>query len=92
MAKKKEKSPVLTYKGTPLVQSGNTIIYGNIKDRYYIRFTVLDYRKVKDLDVAGNILVELMTGSGRMVKKAEREGLYRAMDIAEFWLADALEA
>ena len=87
---KKKPETVLKYKGTPMVWRDDTLIYGNIMDSHYIQMSILDRHTVGDLEVAGNIRVELMNGT-RVVKKAEREGMYNAMDIAEFWLADALE-
>lgn len=87
---KKKPETVLKYKGVPMVLRDDTLIYGNIMDPYYIQMSILDRRTVGDLEVAGNIRVELMNGT-RVVKKAEREGMYNAMDIAEFWLTDALE-
>lgn len=87
---KKKPDTVLKYKGVPMVWRDDTLIYGNIMDPYYIQMCILDRHTVGDLEVAGNIRVELMNGT-RVVKKAEREGMYNAMDIAEFWLNDALE-
>ncbi len=87
---KKKQEPILRYKGVPMIWRDDTVIYGNIMDPFYIQMAILDRHQVGDLDVAGNIRVELMNGT-RVVKKAEREGLYNAMDIAEFWLKDALE-
>ena len=31
------------------------------------------------------------TGKEKVIKKATRESLYEAIDIAEFWLEDAIE-
>ena len=43
----------------------------------------------EDLELATEVVVSLME-NGRVVKKAEREGIYRALDIGAFWLEDAM--
>lgn len=85
-----EKYNYLTWNGHPLVCRGNTMIYGNIADSHYIQFTVAGVDKIEDAAVSGTIQIALMQGM-KVIKTAEREGMYNAMDIAEFWLADAME-
>lgn len=85
-----EKYNYLTYQGHPLICRGNTMIYGNIADPYYIQLTALDMKTVENTEIAGTIQIALMQGM-RILKTAEREGMYEAMDIAEFWLKDAME-
>ena len=83
---------ILKYKEKPLVRRGNMIYYGNPEDPYIILLVVNTSEKVNDLEVSKNISIILQenNGSGKMIKKAEREGMYAAMDIAEYWLNDAL--
>ena len=88
MAKKKEQT-ALIYKNRPLVKRGNTVIYGDISDDYYVRMEILDTESYQDLELATDLVVTLMSG-GQVVKKAEREGLYRALDIGAYWLEDAI--
>lgn len=88
MAKKKEQT-ALIYKNRPLVKRGNTVIYGDISDDYYVRMEILDTESYQDLELATDVVVTLMSG-GQVVKKAEREGLYRALDIGAYWLEDAI--
>lgn len=94
MAAKKEEKQFLTYKGKPLIRRENKIYYGDINGSYYIEFTINQTEKYGDMDIASNVVIELKENSagkkGKQVKKAERENLYIAMDIAEFWLLDAL--
>ena len=89
MAKKKEQT-ALIYNSRPLVKRGNEIIYGDINDKYYIHIRILDTEKHQDLELATEVVVSLMEGT-KIIKKAEREGVYRALDIGAFWLEDALE-
>lgn len=81
----------LNYKGKPLIRRENKVYYGNINEDFMIEMTVLDEKEVLGQTVAGNILIELKDNKkGGVVKKAERNGFYKAIDIAEFWLLDAL--
>ena len=89
MAKKKEQT-ALIYKGRPLVKRGNEVIYGDINDKYYIHIRILEPEVEKDLELASEVVVSLMEGV-KIIKKAEREGIYRALDIGAFWLEDAME-
>lgn len=88
MAKKKEQT-ALIYKGRPLVKRGNEVIYGDINDKYYIHIRILETEVEKDLELASEVVVSLMEGV-KIIKKAEREGIYRALDIGAFWLEDAM--
>ncbi len=81
----------LQYKGKNMIRRGNKIYYGNFEDSFIIEFTIDSTEKIGDLDVATNVTIELKsTDDGAIIKKAERETLYKAIDIAEFWLLDAL--
>lgn len=85
-----------TYKGRPLVRCGDTLYYGNMTDKYVIKMDIKSKKKVKDLDVADKVTVQLMlTDSSirnrkQIVKQSEKSGLYLALDIADAWLTRAL--
>lgn len=85
----------LLYKGKPLLRKGSQIYYGNKDDKYIIFMQIQDSTKIMDLDISTNILVQLQTneplGKEKVIKKAEREGLYAALDLGEFWLSEELE-
>ena len=97
MAKKAVEEPKIgmEYKGKPLLRKENKIYYGNPSDHHIILMTVEDSTKIMNIDVSTSILVELMTNVNpardKVVKKAERDGLYAALDLAEFWLNEVLE-
>ena len=65
-------------------------------DKYLIMMQLLDTQKVKDLDVATRVSVQLqltdpdLKSRDRVVKKTEKDGLYNAMDVAVVWLDRAL--
>lgn len=84
----------LKYKDKPLIRRGNIIYYGDPKDKYMITLIVKDSKKAEELEVSGHITIQLNLIAGdkpKLIKQAEREGMYAAMDIAEYWLFDALE-
>ena len=89
---------VLEYKGHPLQRKDNIIYYGSCADKYIIMMQILDTKKVGDLDVATKVSIQLqLTDSGiksrdRIVKKAEKDSLYSAIDVAAVWLERALAA
>ena len=86
----------LVYKGHPIRRKDNIIYYGSMADKYIIMIQVMNTRKVKDLDVASKVLVQLqltdpdLTSRDRVVKKSEKDSLYAAMDVAAVWLDRAL--
>ena len=90
------KSTELCYKGHPLRWKDNLLYYGSMADKYIIMMQILDTKKVKDLDVATRVSVQLqltdpdLKSRDRVVKKTEKGGLYNAMDVAAVWLDRAL--
>ncbi|WP_461246252.1 hypothetical protein [Treponema sp. R6D11] len=84
----------LTYKGKPLQRKENLIYYGAEEADYIIMLSVEDTTKEGDLEIAGRVTVTLQTneapGREKVIKKAERDGLYAALDLGGFWLEDAL--
>lgn len=87
---------VLEYKGHPLQRKDNIIYYGSFADKYVIQLQILATKKVKDMDVASKVSVQLqltdasIKSRDRVVKKSEKESLYDAMDVAVVWLERAL--
>ena len=86
----------LSYKGHPLRRKDNLIYYGTMAEKYIIMLQVLSTKKVKDMDVATKVSVQLqltdpdLKSRDRVVKKSEKDSLYAAMDVAAVWLARAL--
>lgn len=93
---KQEKSNFPTYKGKPLVRSGDTIYYGSMKDKYIVKLDVKTKKKVGDLDTADKVVIQLMYTDPeirtrkQIVKTGEKNGLYLALDLADAWLSRAL--
>ena len=86
----------LMYKGHPLMRKDNMIYFGSFADKYIIMMQILDTKKIKDLDVATKVSVQLqltdpsVKSRDRIVKKTEKESLYSAIDVASVWLDRAL--
>ena len=79
-----------------LRRKDNLLYYGSMADKYIIMMQILDTKKIKDLDVATRVSVQLqltdpdLKSRDRVVKKTEKDGLYNAMDVAAVWLDRAL--
>lgn len=93
-----ETSDLLEYKGHPLRRKDNLIYYGSMSDKYIIMLQVAETKKIKDMDVATKVIVQLqLTDSNiksrdRVVKKSEKNSLYAAIDVAAVWLDRALSS
>ena len=88
---------MLTYKGHPLMRMENIIYYGSMEDPYIIMMQILDSKQEGDLNVATRVSVQLQRTANvrlkdKIVKKAEKDSLWHAMDLASIWLDRALAA
>lgn len=87
-----------SYKGKPLVRSGDTLYYGSMTDKYVVKLDIKSKKTVGGLEVADKVSVQLMYTDPeirtrkQIVKTSEKDGLYLALDIAEAWLNKALSA
>ncbi len=88
---------MLTYKGKPLVRSGDTIYYGNSEEKYIVMIKVNSSKDVGGIQVAEKVTVQLLLSDqdlkmkDRIVKSSDKVGLYAAMDIGAIWLERALK-
>ena len=86
----------LPVKGRPLMRKDNIIYYGSMADSHIIMIQIMDYKKVGDTDVANKVSIQLQVtdpsvkGRAQNVKKAEKTGLYTALDLGAVWLERAL--
>ena len=91
-----EKAKTLIYKGRPLRRKDKLIYFGSMADKYIIMMQIMGQKKVKDLDVANKVSVQLqltdpeVRSRDRVVKKTEKDSLYAAIDVASVWLDRAL--
>jgi len=93
---KKKPDDVLMYKGHPFMRKDNLIYYGSMAEKYIIMMQILESKKVKDLNVASRVSIQLqltdpdLKSKDRVVKKSEKGSLWGAVDIAAVWLDRAL--
>ena len=91
-----KKGEGLVYKNHPLRRVDNLIYYGSMADKYIVLLQILDTKKEKDMDVATRVSVQLqltdpdLKSRDRVVKRAEKDNLYAAMDVGCIWLERAL--
>ena len=92
-----KKHSFLMYKGRPLVRNGKTLYYGYMSEPYVVIMQITSTREVNGLEVADRVVVQLVNTDpnvrmkDKIVKKAERKGLYNAMDIGCIWLERELK-
>ncbi len=92
--KKTEENKMLTYNGKPLLRCGNEIYYGNPEDKYVVIFRLTDCEPSGNIEISKRVIIELKTNEGnrsQLIRQAERDGLYKAIDLGMFWLEQALE-
>lgn len=83
----------LTYKGKPLVRKGNEIYYGDMADKYVVRFELLTGKKA---DINGEVSVQLLDSNierpmnERVEKESVKPNLFEALDLGFVWLERAL--
>lgn len=91
------KTEFQTYKGKPLVRCGDEIYYGDMSDPYVIRLQIKSKKTIGEVEVADSISVQLLStnpnlsAKHRLIKTGEKNGMFRAMDMADIWLERALK-
>jgi len=82
----------MMYKGKPLVREKNVIIYGDMREKYYLFLMILTTKKIGDEEAPDKILIQILSTDGNQTiyKQGEKSGLYDALDIGTIWLERAL--
>ena len=86
----------LTYKGRPLRRKDNLVYYGDMTDKYIVLLQIMDTEPLQDLNLAKHVSVQLQLTDpdirtrDRVVKKADKEGFFIALDLGAIWLERAL--
>ena len=86
------------YKGRPLMRLDSLLYYGSMADSHVVVLQILETKKVNDTDIASRVSVQLQLTDPnarpreRIVKKAEKPGLYSALDVGCVWLQRTLDS
>lgn len=94
MAKKKLG---MEYKGKPLYRKGDRLYYGDLWEKYILVLDILDKKNENGIDVATKVRLQIQDnengpiGSGKVFRQSEKDNLYKALDIGEWWLHKALK-
>ncbi len=89
-------SNFLMYKDKPLVRCGNEIYYGDMSEKFVVRFEVLKYKKEDKLEIAEKVSIKLLKSdteapmADRIVKESTKDSLFDALDLGFTWLERAL--
>lgn len=89
---KPEKIEGLLYKKHPLRRLDRMIYYGSMAEPYIIIMQIKETKTEKNLEMATKVSVELQRTSpdphsrDRIIKHAEKDNLFAAMDVATIWL------
>lgn len=87
----------LTYKGKPLVRSGNTIYYGDMADNYVAMLMIVESTAFEDMKLPSKVTVQIISTDpeenpkDRIKKRVDKNNLYDALNIATIWLDRILE-
>ena len=83
----------LSYKGKPLVRSGNTIYYGKMTDPLVVMMQISGTENKNNMPVASKVTLHLMKTDPtvnpleRIIKKGEQDTLFQALEMADIWLS-----
>ena len=93
MEKKKKKQ--FTFREKPLFRSGNTLYYGEPGEKYMLQLDIIETTKVKDIESATKVKIKLIANTGNLdspqvFRESERDDIYTALDIGQWWLKTAL--
>ena len=83
------------YRDKPVTRCGNMIYYGDFGDKYISIIEVLSEKEENGKTIPEKLSIKLNQNFGNLkfkpIKKAERDSLYVALDLAEYWLKEAME-
>lgn len=95
--RKMAESKFLCYKDKPLVRKGNEIYYGDMSEKYVVRFEILSSKTEDKLEIADKVSIQLLKNDtdaplkDRISKESTKSSLFEALDIGFVWLERALK-
>lgn len=90
-------SKFLMYKNKPLVRKGNEIFYGDMSEKFVVRFEILSATKDGKLEIADKVSVQLIKNDNdkpikdRVHKESVKDTLFDALDLGFTWLERSLK-
>ena len=83
----------LEYKGRPLVREGNTICYGDMKEKCILILEIMSYKKVGENQVPDKILIQVIDSKdpNKIIRQGSKEGLHEAFTMGLIWLEMAIK-
>ena len=87
----------LNYKGKPLVRKGNEIYYGDMSEKFIVKFEILSSKKDGKLEIADKVSVKLLDSNtdkdikDRIKKESTKDNLFAALDLGFTWLERSLK-
>ena len=80
------KGNILYYKNRPLVREKDTICYGDFTEKCVLIFEIMSYVEKEGHKVPGKILIQILDSeSGKILKQADKEGMFDAFTYGIFW-------
>ena len=85
-AREQVKGSYLYYKNRPLVREKDTICYGDFTERCVLIFEIMSYVEIDGNKVPGKIFIQVIESeSGKILKQADKEGMFEAFNYGIFW-------
>lgn len=87
----------LTYKDKPLVRCKDEIYYGDMSEKFVVKFTILSSKNMGDNQLPEKVKVQLMKSDiqladkDRITKETTKDSFYEALDVGFVWLERALK-
>jgi len=97
MAEKKRSDKIMSYNGNNLVRCGNVLYLGDLSASYFAMMQIMSTSMEKDLEVPNKVAVQIIANKpslppkDRVVRRAIKDDLYSALNVAHVWLQQNLE-
>lgn len=97
MAERKKSDKIMSYSGSNLVRCGNVLYLGDLNASHFAMMQIIGNGMVKDLEVPNKIAVQIIANDptlspkDKVVKRAIKDDLYSALNVAHVWLQQNLE-
>ena len=82
----------LEYRGKPFVREDNTIVYGDMSEKYVLILEIMSYKEFNGSKIPGRVFIQVVNSkdSSDVFKEGQKDGIAAALDIGLIWLERAL--